>query len=96
LSTVALSGTGELWSYTVVRHRPPGDCRLPEPVEPFAVGLVELAEGLRIVAPLAIDLNRLRIGMALELEAFRLYDTDDGCQVMGFRYRERAVSGAPS
>jgi uncharacterized OB-fold protein len=88
MTAVALSTTGVLWSYTVVRHQPPGDAKLPIPFQPFGVGLVELDEGIRVVAPLADPTDRLRIGMTLELEVLTLYVDDDGRRVMAFRFRE--------
>ena len=66
----ALSNRGILWTYTVVRHKPPGDYRGPDPFMPFGLGLVELPEGLRVLAPIVCDLSELRIGMPLEFRAF--------------------------
>jgi uncharacterized OB-fold protein len=70
LSTLRLSREGKLWTYTVVRHKPPGDYQGPDPFVPFAMGLVELPEGLRVLAPLEGDLSQIRIGMALQFRAF--------------------------
>src|SRR3546814_9575882 len=39
---IALSDEGKVWTYTVVRYRPPGDYKGAEPFKPFAIGLVEL------------------------------------------------------
>ena len=69
LESLPLSRRGTLWTYTVVRHRPPGDYRGPDPFVPFALGLVELPEGLRVVAPIAGDPAAVRIGMPLEFRA---------------------------
>jgi uncharacterized protein len=66
----ALSKRGVLWTYTVVRHRPPGDYKGPEPFMPFGLGLVEMPEGLRVLAPVVCDLSQLSIGMPLEFHAF--------------------------
>lgn len=60
---IALSDQGHVWAYTVVRYRPPGDYKGPEPFQPFAIGLVELPEGLRVVAPIGGDPEAVRIGM---------------------------------
>ena len=65
-----LSRRGTLWTYTVVRHKPPGDYRGPAPFVPFGLGLVELPEGLRVLAPIACDLAELQIGLDLEFRAF--------------------------
>ena len=70
VSELPLSGRGQLWTYTVVRHRPPGNYQGPEPFEPFALGLVELPDGLRVLTPIEGDFAHLRIGMELEFRAF--------------------------
>jgi len=67
--TLPMSRRGVLWTYTVVHHRPPGDYRGPDPFVPFALGLVELPEGLRVLAPIAGDPAVVRIGMSLEFRA---------------------------
>lgn len=66
----ALNKRGILWTYTVVRHKPPGDYKGPDPFMPFGLGLVEVPEGLRVLAPIVCDQSELRIGMPLEFRAF--------------------------
>jgi uncharacterized OB-fold protein len=57
------SGRCTLYSYTVVHHPPDPAFRYP-----LAVGLVDLAEGTRLVADVAgIDPDELRIGMPLQV-----------------------------
>jgi uncharacterized OB-fold protein len=77
LVSVSLAQRGVLWTYTVVRHRPPGDYRGPDPFQPFGLGLVELPEGLRVLAPIEADITRLEIGMPLEFRARVRVDPDD-------------------
>jgi len=86
----ALPTAGVLWSYTIVRHRPPGDCRLPEPFEGLAVGLVEL-NGVRVLAPLQVPFGELEIGMPLSMEVHPLYEEPDGTAVMSFQFRATPV-----
>lgn len=66
----SLGRRGTLWTYTVVRYRPPGDYKGPEPFVPFGLGLVELPEGLRVLAPIAGDPSALRIGLELQFHPF--------------------------
>ncbi|MBC2777037.1 OB-fold domain-containing protein [Parasphingopyxis sp. GrpM-11] len=66
MAPVRLSDRGTVWTYTVVRHRPPGDYRGPENFEPFALGLIELPEGLRVVAPIEGDPADVSIGLDVE------------------------------
>lgn len=62
--TVDSAGKGELLSYTVV-HAP----LVPPFTKPYAVGLVALDEGTRLVAELVdADLDNIKIGTPVELE----------------------------
>lgn len=65
MQDLALSAFGALWSYTVARHRPPGDYKGADPFEPFGIGMVELPDGLRVMTPLEGALQDLRIGQAV-------------------------------
>jgi uncharacterized OB-fold protein len=85
LTTQPLPRAGSLWSYTVVRHRPPGNCRLPEAFDGLALGLVELA-GARVLTPLDVPFDRLAIGMPVVLVPHVLYQDDDGTDVVAFRF----------
>jgi uncharacterized OB-fold protein len=69
VETIALADHGTLWGFTVIRHRPPGDHARKDPFEPFGLGLVELPDGLRILAPLDDDIADLKIGMSLRFRA---------------------------
>jgi uncharacterized OB-fold protein len=76
-----LSSKGVVWTFTVVRYKPPGDYRGPDPFAPFAMGLVELPEGARILAPIGGDPEAVRIGMSV---VFCAYVRPDG--VVAFKY----------
>lgn len=90
MEDLALSHYSTLYSYTVVRNKPPGDYKGPEPFEPFAVGLVELVEGIRILAPLKeLDLDEIEIGMELELSIEELYTDEEGRGVLSFSFKPR-------
>lgn len=70
----ALGGTGVIYSYTVARFAPPGYVG----DVPYAVGLVDLEEGIRVTTTLtAPDLDRLKVGAPVQ---FRLLEvpTEDG------------------
>jgi uncharacterized OB-fold protein len=86
LNTIKLSETGVLWTYTVIRNRPPGDYRGPDPFVPFAEGLVEMPEGIRVLSPVACEIEKLAIGMKLKFEAYKLYQNADGADVIAFRF----------
>lgn len=88
MDEITLSRRGKLWTYTVIRHRPPGNYKGPDPFVPFGLGLVELPEGVRILSPLTgCDINNLKIGMELELVVDKLYEDTDGNEVMAFKFK---------
>jgi uncharacterized OB-fold protein len=82
---IALSKRGVLWSFTVVRHRPPGNYKGPDPFVPFGMGLVELPEGLRVLSPIQCDIPRLKIGLELEFKPYAR-DDSDGREVVAFTF----------
>ena len=88
-----LSPRGTLWTWTVQRFPPPsppfvGD---RESFEPFGVGYVELAEGVRVESRLTVnDPSQLEIGMPMEL-VIEPFDTDaDGNERMIFAFAPAA------
>ncbi len=85
VSPVDLDRHGTLWSYTVVRHRPPGNYRGPDPFEPFGVGLVELPDGIRVFSTLSCPIDELKIGDALVLAPYARHD-EDGRTVVAFTF----------
>ena len=89
MEELILSNKGSLWSYTILRYKPPGDYKGPsDPYQPFAEGLVELPEGIRVLAPLTErDFDKIKIGMPLELVVEKLYTDDDNNEVIAFFFK---------
>jgi uncharacterized OB-fold protein len=70
VKAIPLGNAGTLWSYTIIRHCPPGDYHDRDNFQPFGMGLVEVPEGLRVLAPIMADIGALEIGMPLRFEAY--------------------------
>ncbi|MBI4308431.1 MAG: Zn-ribbon domain-containing OB-fold protein [Chloroflexi bacterium] len=88
LEDITLSRRGVIWSYTVQRYHPPGDYKGPEPFQPFAVAAVELPEEVRVLAPLTgIDVDRVKVGMNVELVVEPLYQDANGNEVIAYKFR---------
>lgn len=69
--TVEASGAGTVHSYVVMHHPP-----FPAFDPPYAVGLIELAEGVRMVSNVVgVPYDKVRIGMPVRVE-FRRYGGD--------------------
>lgn len=86
MQVIPLSRDGVLWTYTVIRSRPPGDYKGPTPFVPFGEGLVELPEGIRIKSPLGGSPEQLKIGMTMKLVCYPLYTDAEGKDVIAFRF----------
>ncbi|MFF3373376.1 bifunctional MaoC family dehydratase N-terminal/OB-fold nucleic acid binding domain-containing protein [Streptomyces sp. NPDC002680] len=68
--TVEASGDGTVFSYVVMHHPP-----FPAFDPPYAVGLIELAEGVRIISNvIGVPYDKVRIGMPVRLEFVRYED----------------------
>jgi uncharacterized OB-fold protein len=85
VSEISLSKRGTLWTYTVVRHRPPGDYKGPDPFVPFGLGLVELSEGLRVLAPIQCEIRQLKIGLAVQFKPV-IRRESDGSEIVLFAF----------
>ncbi len=69
--TVEASGEGTVHSYVVMHHPP-----FPAFDPPYAVGLIELAEGVRMISNvIGVPYGKVRIGMPVRL-AFVRYDEE--------------------
>jgi uncharacterized protein len=88
MGEIILGDKGKLWTYTIIRNRPPGDYKGPEPFVPFAEGLIELPEGIRVLSPLTgCDNDAIKIGTEWRLLVDVLYVDDGGNEVMSFKFK---------
>jgi uncharacterized protein len=82
-----LSPYGTLCLFTTVVNRPPGYAG----DVPFGFGVVELPEGLRVIARLTeTDPGRLAFGMRVRLAFVPLHVDGDGRQVMTYAFAPQA------
>jgi uncharacterized protein len=82
IAALPMSGSGQIYTYTVIRMAPPGYTG----EVPYAIGVVELTEPLRVTATLlAEDLEELTIGDQVEFELLPLGDDEP---VLGYAYRK--------
>jgi len=80
LEVISLSQRGKLYSYTISRvpsaHFEP----------PYAVGFIDLAEGVRVFSPLDMVEDRpFKVGMEMEARLETLWQEGDK-QVVGYRF----------
>ena len=87
MEDLPLSQRGKLWSYTVIRHQPPPGYKGPDPFVPYGLGLVELPEGIRVLSPIDCELNKIKIGMELKSKIYKLYENEEGNEVIAFTFQ---------
>jgi uncharacterized OB-fold protein len=80
---VVLSTRGTLWSWTAVTAPPPGY----EGDVPFGIGIVELPEGVRVIARLTeSDPSALHAGQAMQSRVVRLHADAEGNDVVTYAF----------
>ena len=85
---VLLSRKGKLDSYTIQYYPPPPPFVSPDPFVPFAIGLVELPEGISVLGLLTdCKLEELRTGIEVELIVEMLHEDAEGSEVLGWKFR---------
>ena len=88
-----LSGPGRLWVHTAVTAPPPGY----RGEVPYGFGVVELAEGIRVVTRLTeADPTRLAVGQSMALAIVPLHVDDEGREVVTYAFGpDAAGAGTP-
>ena len=85
---VLLSRKGKLDSYTVQYYPPPPPFVSPDPFVPYAIGLVELPEGISVVSILAdCTPEKLQTGIDMELVVEKLHEDADGNEALSWKFR---------
>ena len=84
---VLLSRKGKLYSFTV-NFYPPPIFHLPDPFVPYANGLIELPEGIRVTTMIGPGYNQgnLKVGMEMEMTIDKLYEDKEGNEVVSWRF----------
>ncbi len=80
---------GTLWSYSVQNYPPPPPAVYEEPYQQYALAVVDLDDGLRVVGRLTDDPNSARVGAQVELVVAPLCHEDDGSELVTWMFRLR-------
>lgn len=90
-----LEGRGTLYSFTIQRYQPPALFRIDN-WEPYALGLVELPAGLRVMGMLSgFDLDNIRIGEPVKLVSECLFSDPERGRVMTYKFTPEMTGGSP-
>jgi len=79
---------GMLWSCSVQNYPPPPPAKFDEPYVPYALGVVDLTEGLRVVGRMAVDdPDDVKVGVDVELVLEPLCREEDGTELITWMFR---------
>ena len=70
-------GHGKVWSYSVANFPPPPPHRYDQPFKPYAIAVVDLDDGLRLVGQMVDPPEALRVDARVELVVEPLYHEQD-------------------
>ena len=87
IEDAAFGPSGTLWSYSVQNYPPPPPARYDEPYTPYALAVVDLDEGLRVVGRMTDDASALRVGAPVELVVAPLCHEEDGTELVTWMFR---------
>jgi hypothetical protein len=92
IEDAAFGPRGKLWSYTIQYYPPPPPAKYDEPYVPYALGLIDMAEGLRVLARISTDdVSAVAVGADVELVLEKLYTAPDGSDVITWKFRQVAA-----
>ena len=90
LEEVLLSRRGKMYVYTINYYQPPPPYMSPDPFVPYATAVMDLKKDKMKVQGQIIsgyDLDKLKIGMELEVVLELLYKDAQGINVMVWKFR---------
>ncbi len=70
-------GKGKLWSYSVANFPPPPPHIFDEPFSPYAMGVVDMECGLRLIGQMVDPAEEIRVDSEVELVIDTLYHEGD-------------------
>jgi uncharacterized protein len=73
MESCEFGGRGKVWSYSVANFPPPSPHKFDQPFQPYAIGVVDLDSGLRLVGQMADPPEAVTVGATVELVVDTLY-----------------------
>ncbi len=79
---------GTLWSVALQNYPPPSPAVIPAPYSPYAVGVVDLPEGIRVLGRLETDdPEGVQVGSEVELVIAPLGRNAEGADVVSWQWK---------
>lgn len=89
MEDAAFGPLGTVWSYSVQNYPPPPPALYEEPYQPYALAVVDLEDGLRVVGRLEGDPADVRVGAPVEIVLAPVRREDDGGELVTWMFRLR-------
>ncbi|MEE8400465.1 MAG: OB-fold domain-containing protein [Desulfobacterales bacterium] len=83
METVALSGRGKLNTYTIIHKQLPGALV----TVPYAIGVLEMEEGIFLRSVIDKDFENLKVGMPLEIYFDVMAEDKEGNELLSYKFR---------
>lgn len=79
---------GTLWSVAVQDYPPPPPAKFDKPYQPYAMGVVDLDDGLRVLGRMTADDPRsVQVGARVEIVIEPLCHDDDGNEIVSWKFK---------
>jgi len=79
---------GTLWSVAVQDYPPPPPAKFDKPYQPYAMGVVDLDDGLRVLGRMTTDDPRsVQVGARVELVIDALCHDEEGNEIVSWKFK---------
>jgi uncharacterized OB-fold protein len=80
--------SGTLWSFAIQDYPPPAPVKFDEPYKPYAMGFIDLDDGLRVLGRIDVeDPYSIEPGIKVRLVLGALAHDAEGNQIIGWKFR---------
>jgi hypothetical protein len=88
MADVNFGPTGKIWSCAIQNYQPPAPVVTEEPYAPYAMGMVDLDDGLRVMTRIDIDdPMKAQVGGEVELVVGKIGADDAGNEIVSWMFR---------
>jgi hypothetical protein len=88
MADASFGPTGKIWSCAIQNYQPPAPVVTEEPYQPYAMGMVDLDDGLRVMSRIDVeDPMSVQVGGDVELVVGKIGVDDAGNEIVTWMFR---------